>query len=281
MSNISEIICVGTSLTQGGGMNPKRNKKIVEWYKTEKGIDISDETHSYPSVIENLTGIKVRNLGKCGAGLVYLMRNVEDILENEEYKDKLFILEYSNTDRIELWSNRYKNYLVVNYGPKDGENPENGHECYMTFDYNLEYENTEEVWWNFNPDEVDEPRLFDKFLDFFHDNHKWMIQQDRFFLNFLHKLKANGVKFIVHGQSPYWEGFYSDKLLDEKFYKFEYPKDKKQTKDNFCTWLHCITNGMTITKETDNLHIDDHPNPIGHEHIANSLLNFIKKNGLL
>jgi hypothetical protein len=281
MGSVNEIICVGTSLTQGGGMHPKRDKKIVEWYKSEKDMVISDVTHSYPAIIGKLTGKKVRNLGKCGAGLYYLMRTVEDILEDENTDDKLFILEYSNTDRIELWSNRYKNYLVVNYGPRDGVNPENGHECYMTFDYNLEYEDTDEVWWNFNPDEVDEPRLFDKYLDYFHDNHLWMIQQDRFFLNFLYKLKSKGIKFILHGQSPYWEGFYNEPIINEKFYKFMYHTDKKNKKDDFCTWLHCINKQMSITKETNELFIDDHPNPKGHEYIAETLLSFIKEHGLL
>ena len=70
---IDEIICIGTSFTEGAGLNPKKGVHITEtdpaviWYKKNKGIKINSITeYAWPSYLEKLSGIKTRNLGKCG-----------------------------------------------------------------------------------------------------------------------------------------------------------------------------------------------------------------------
>jgi hypothetical protein len=47
---IDEIICIGTSFTEGAGLNPTKGVHIIEtdpaviWYKENKGIEINSIT---------------------------------------------------------------------------------------------------------------------------------------------------------------------------------------------------------------------------------------------
>ena len=77
---IQEIICIGSSFTEGGGLNPNRDSKQSKWYSKKYNTTVTDKTHSFPAIIENITGIPTRNLGKCGTGLEWIIRNTEDIL---------------------------------------------------------------------------------------------------------------------------------------------------------------------------------------------------------
>ena len=93
---IREVICIGTSFTEGDGLNPYKDDSTVKWYKEHKGIEIESITQfSWPSQLQIISNIKTRNLGKCGSSIEYLMRNVEEIIEKEDVSDKFFILEYS------------------------------------------------------------------------------------------------------------------------------------------------------------------------------------------
>ena len=60
---IDEVICVGTSFTEGHGLNPRKisENPAVEWYKDNKDIDIEDmKEYSWPSVLEKESNIKTR-----------------------------------------------------------------------------------------------------------------------------------------------------------------------------------------------------------------------------
>lgn len=268
---ISEIICIGTSLTEGGGLNPERDFEIVKWYKKEKGVIVKDTTHSYPAIIESKTGIKTRNLGKCGSGINYLIRNVEDILENEDVSNKLFILEYSNAGREELYLNRTNQFIVGNFGPEDGIDPTNGFASYITLNYNWCHSADPTKQLELHP----EMKIWDTYLDSFHNDHHWMIKNDRAFLNLIYKLKSKNIKVVIHGQNPYWEGMYSESILMDDYVKFWY-NQKAHPIDGFCTWNWITTNRLGIEHETNGLHDDGHPTPSGHIQIADKLIDFLK-----
>jgi hypothetical protein len=268
---IDEIICIGTSLTEGGGLNSERDFQIVDWYEKVKGVKVKDTTHSYPAVIETKLEIKTRNIGKCGSGINYLMRNVENILESENVTNKLFILEYSNSGREELYLNKANTFVVGNFGPEDGVNPKNGFASFITLNYN----------WCYSTDPTkhlelhDEMKIWDKYLDAFHNDHDWMIKNDRNFLNLIYKLQSKNIKFIIHGQNPYWEEMYNEPILMDNYVKFWY-NQTAHPKDGFCTWNWITTNKLGIEHETNKLHDDGHPTPTGHIQIADKLIDFLK-----
>ena len=72
---IQEIICIGSSFTDGGGLNPNRDSKQSKWYSKKYNTTVTDKTHYFQAIIENITGIPTRNLGKCCTGLELIIRN--------------------------------------------------------------------------------------------------------------------------------------------------------------------------------------------------------------
>jgi len=132
---MNEIIFIGTSFTYGGGLHKYFNKEVVKRYKY-KGIEVSPEKNSFPNVVSKNLGIKSRNLGKSGSSIEYLIRNVEEIFYKEDIHKKILVLEYSSWGRSELYSRRLAQYLVANWGPRNGEDvSQRGYESYITTKY--------------------------------------------------------------------------------------------------------------------------------------------------
>lgn len=271
---INEIICIGTSFTWGDSIDINRNSDIITWYKETLKIDVSRETHSFPSLLENLTNIKTRNLGKCGASLQYLIRNVEDIIETEDVSDKVFILEYSNWGRAELWSNKYNDYLIGNWGPRDGHDASNeGWASYLTLDYGKEYPNTTEVSWSLDT----EMKTYDVYLDNFHDEKNFLITIDRIFLNLLYKLQFKNIKFVILPlENLFWEGLKTNIIFDNIIDSF-----RSKTEDNMGLYGFVAQEKLRIMDLSDGLFNDGHPSIYGYEKIANKIFNNLKQKNIL
>ena len=263
---INEIICIGTSFTEGHGLNPRKCLSdtisvdpAVIWYKENKGIEIkSMGEYAWPSILKKLSGIKTRNLGKCGSSIEYLMRNVEHILEREDVSDKFFILEYSNWGRSELWSPTRNEWLVANWGPRDGYDPTTeGYAVMITTDYNFGYQS-----------EPSELTIYEKYLDTFFNEKEYLIQRDKYFLNLLYKLKAKNIKYSILGlEPPFWE----ELLVDDLFHS------NVLNKTNL--WKDVMDLKITLGDLSPEIGTDGHPSIEGHEYIANLIYTALKERG--
>jgi hypothetical protein len=258
---IDEIICIGTSFTEGHGLNPQKlsgDKDLtIEWYKKNNGIDINSMTQfSWPSQLHHISGIKTRNLGKCGSSIEYLMRNVEEILEKEDTSNKFFILEYSSWGRSELWSSKHNQWIVTNWGPKDGhDTKKEGYAVMMSTDYNFGIQL-----------ETDDFSIFEKYLDNFFNEHEYLIQRDRHFLNLLYKLKSRNIKYqVILLETPYLIELQNNELFN---YKDILDRDMWGYIENDVK--------LSITKITNGEIEDGHPSIEGHEHIANLIYTKLK-----
>lgn len=268
---MKEIIFIGTSYTFGGGLDKYFNKEVVKRYK-EKGIEVSPKKNSFPTIISEKLNIKTRNLGKSGAGIEYLMRHVEDIFYNEDVKDKIFVLEYSNWGRTELYSNKFQKYLIANWGPRDGNDVKHrGYESYLTFNYEDDH----------NPrimhsDLRKEMRVFDSYLNRFQDENLELIKRDRYFLNLLHKLEKNNVNYYV----ICLENVYTVDLENDNVFKNHSieMKDKNQGY-NLCEFIG--ENHLAISDDIGWDLDEGHPSPKGHEAIANKIIERFKNDKLL
>jgi hypothetical protein len=269
---IDEIICIGTSFTWGDSTDVRRNKDAVEWYKLHHKINVSRETHSYPSLIETLTGIKTRNLGKCGSSLEYLIRNTENIIENENLTNKLFILEYSNWGRAELWSNKHNQHLISNWGPRDGNDSSvEGWASYITLDYAKEYPDTNEVSWDF----TNEMKIYDSYLDNFHNETEYLIKIDRNFLNLLYKLYYKNIKFLVIPlENLFWNGLKDDILLNNNMESFK-------TKDGMGLYGFIAENKLRLMDLTNGIIQDGHPSIFGYQTMTNKIIDKLKEQNML
>lgn len=255
---INEIICIGTSFMEGHGLNPMHkyasDNQAVNWYRENKDIHIQNmREYAFPSILEKESNIKTRNLGKCGSSIEYLMRNVEEILETEDCSKKFFILEYSSWGRSELWSPETNEWMIANWGHKNGNEPSDGYATHITTDYNGGQQ--------MSPAHID---IYNIFLNNFFNEHEFLIQRDRHFLNLLYKLSSLKIKYqVLMLENIYWEGL--------KNPLFNYKNIFKQD-----LWGYIKNNGLDFKTETNGEVDDSHPSITGHNHIAKLIYKKIK-----
>lgn len=256
---INEIICIGTSFTEGDGLNPYKDDSAVKWYKEHKGIEIESITQfSWPSQLQKISGIKTRNLGKCGSSIEYLMRNVEEIIEKEDVSDKIFILEYSSWGRSELWSTKHNKWIVANWGPRNGQDALiDGYSVMMTTDYNFGQQ--------LEPNEF---KIYESFLDNYFNESEYLIQRDIYFLNLLYKLNSKNIKYKL--------------LILEPVYSLELENDSL-FKDNLIInqnlWEFMDKNKLSIKHITSNEIDNGHPSIEGHERLSSIIYTKLKERG--
>jgi len=260
---MKEIICIGTSYTEGGGLY---NPLVKEYYKKQNIIYDKQSEVSWPSHLNKISNTQVRNLGKCGSGIDYLIRNVEEIIENEDISDKLFILEYSGWGRTELWDSIKNQYIVTNWGPRDGKDPKNeGYSVMMTTDYTYGTQ--------LEPNEF---KLWETFLDKHFNEIDFLINRDKQFVNLLYKLLYKKINFmVIYLENPFWVGIYDEPvIIDNSLFM---TKNNSKAIFGLAMGLSKLVDDkqeriIDILKETN----DYHPNIKGHESIAFEIYNKIK-----
>ena len=255
---INEIICIGTSFTEASGLNPKKKieNPAVSWYEKNKKIKINSlSEYSWPSILQKLSKVKVRNLGKCGSSIEYLIRNVEEIIESEDCSDKLFILEYSSWGRSELWSTKYKKWVYANWGHENGIDNKDGYSSMIVTDYNFGFQ--------FERTELE---IYNKFLNQYFNEHKYLIQRDRNFLNLLYKLKAKNINYQIF----LLENIYLQELESNSLFNYKNLVDRDM-------WGYVQKKGWDLTTETKGKVEDGHPSITGHKKIGELFYKKLKK----
>jgi len=122
---IKNVYCLGTSHTRGGGFHD--SQKVQTIYKNIVDRPSMD-TLSWPGIMQSLNkNIKVHNLAECGAGNERMYRLVFDIISSYDFNkdDSLFLLEPSNFDRKEFWSNTIDDYVICNYSSSEPSSTSN------------------------------------------------------------------------------------------------------------------------------------------------------------
>lgn len=255
---INEIICIGTSFTEGDGLNPKKDIDLAPmWYLQNKNIKINSITeYCWPTVLKDLSNVTVKNLGKSGSSIEYLIRNVEEILETKDCKDTLFILEYSSWGRSELWFKEFNEWLVVNWGPKDGSDASNsGYAVMMSTDYNFGIQLEQKYF-----------TIYETFLNNFFNEKEHLLQRDRNFLNLLYKLEKENISYqVVMLENPFLAHLKTHRL-------FNY---KELLNDDL--WGFIDRSKLSITHETNGEVFNGHPSITGHKHLANMFYSKLKQ----
>lgn len=253
---INEIVCIGTSFTEGDGLNPDNDThKAPEWYLKNKNVKVTMHDYCWPTVLKKLTNVPVTNLGKSGSGIEYLMRHVEEILEKQDCKNTLFILEYSNWGRSELWCHMFNSWVVANWGPADGKDTRNGYATMISTDYNFGQQ-LPKVYFS----------VYESFLDNFLNEKEYLLQRDRNFLNLLYKLEKENISYqIVLLDTPF-----SKTLEDSELFNY-----KELLDESMYNYLN--SRKLTIRYETNEEVMNGHPGIEGHAHLANVFCNKLKE----
>jgi len=247
--SIKEIICIGTSFTEGDGLNPKNDTHFApKWYLDNKNIKVNMTEYCWPTLLGNLSNTKTINLGKSGSSIEYLIRNIEEILETKDCKDVLFILEYSSWGRSELWCTDYNQWIVANWGPTGGVDAKTyGYSVMLSTDYNFGQQLSPEY-----------QSVYQLFLKTFFNEKEYLIQRDRNFLNLLYKLETENISYqVIMLENPFVVNLKEHRLFN---YKEVLP-------DNL--WGFVDKHQLTITHETNGVVKNGHPSVSGHKYLAN------------
>lgn len=172
----------GCSYTEGGGLNNstimnyiRKNIKSVPYKKALDNINIGnvvlandnklfipEKEYAYPNIFKQLINnndVNVINDAKCGGSLERVIRKVYSIIrENniEFLRKKLFILELPppGPNRLDLYSNRFNDYLVCNVTLGVDTNPK----AYLTQSYSIP---------KFKIDDESQNKMAETILDYF------------------------------------------------------------------------------------------------------------------
>lgn len=254
MNKLKKIYCLGTSHTAGGGFEidstwDYRRKIITENYgflnkKTQH--DFAYSSH----LKELLNNVEVINLGKNGFGNERMYREAHKIIEEYGFDNDstLFLLEFSEHGRKEVFHNEFKDYIVLNYYYED------------------------------NSSKVSED-IFSNALDYFYHTDK-QIQtiksEEEFFLNFCKKtLNFDVVSEDIHRNNDFFLSYLNQNNINYLFTSTpllsNYDIDKSIEigdgiffKKNLSYSNFSQQYKMTITDETGGEYDDGHPSYIVH-----------------
>ena len=148
--SVKYINCFGTSFTQGGGFEYWRQNGIRIAYKgLGPMISQSHYEFSWPGQLQKYLGddYSVKNYGKCGFGNERIYRKTHDIINSLHFErdEHIFLFEFSDVGRKELYHAELDKYLICNYylNSKDGErvvsenhnDPRLHHQLSIAYDY--------------------------------------------------------------------------------------------------------------------------------------------------
>lgn len=245
---IKKIYCFGSSHTEGGGFH--QSKLVNHLYKT-----VIDEptmsTLSWPGILQDILGesVDVHNYGKSGSGNERTYRMVLDLIfgENEfggtefNKEETLILIEPTNLDRKEYYSNTINDHIVVNYSATNPENTRNFHVVenhYFEKKKGINKKLNQRMYFNF----IKETMAFDSQLNLLQKN---LIM----FFSFLklHNINfkiVNGCNIFTPNQEKYW-------LFDTIPYVFEGNEEYDFTD-------YAMKNGKLIQNETSGKIDDPH-----------------------
>lgn len=125
----------GTSFSNGGGLEFHKKSYLKEIY-SPLNIPLEKNLFKPAGILQKkLPGIQVINYAKDGFGNERIYRKIFDIISNEDFKpeEHLFVIEFSDLGRKEVYSPKDKKHGIINYNFDKKGITENGH----SFDYDF------------------------------------------------------------------------------------------------------------------------------------------------
>lgn len=266
----------GCSFTQGGGLETIND---VDWNERDENgfekdlkdgrrdvLKIYNEVYgmpywnsrldvAYPSIFANITHLETINDSQSGGGIERLIRTTQDFVsDNWDIKNKIIlVLELTDFQRLELYSNTYEKYILFNYNINHLTNKID--EWFSCRDYA-------------NRVHSDDNNYLTPILKPFVQeclNPKQIFQKlTRDLVNFLSFLQLNGIEFFITEEPNYEMIGIKEKLFSERVLpigsSYQWAQNNK---------------GRII----DEVPIEDvHPGVLGHRGYAKELVSYLESN---
>jgi hypothetical protein len=268
---IKKIYCFGSSHTEGGGF---QNQYLVNHvYKTL----IEEPTMSklsWPGILQNIVGksTEVINHGKSGSGNERTYRMVTDLIfgENEfngtkfNKEETLILIEPTNLDRKEYYSNTIKDHVVVNYRT---DKPEDTNSFHVVENHYFEKEKG-----------INKKLNKKLYFDFLKEVSRFDIQLSllqRNLLMFFSFLELHGIKFkIVNGCNIFTD-------VQQNYKNFKTVKYIFEGKKHYDFTEYAMKHGKLITNETGNTIIDKHQGYFVNRVVSQTINNLLVNENLI
>lgn len=266
----------GCSFTQGGGLETSND---VDWNERdesgfEKGLKdgrrdvlkIYNEIYgipywssrldvAYPSIFANITHLETINDSQSGGGIERLIRTTQDFVsDNWDIKNKIIlVLELTDFQRLELYSNTYEKYILFNYNINHLTNKID--EWFSCRDYANRVHSDDNNYLTpilkpFVKECLNPKQIFQKLT--------------RDLVNFLSFLQLNGIEFFITEEPNYEMIGIKEKLFSERVLPIGSPYQWAQN-----------NKGRII----DEVPIEDvHPGLLGHSRYAKELVSYLELN---
>lgn len=306
---IKTIYFFGTSHTAGGGFEFDSKLKTFNFKEakfkeneTPKGEllhkiysnlfpneERTQENFSFPGQFQNLCNdlnldIKVVNISKQGYGNERIYRKFYDLLQSKDF-DKttsLFIFEFSDLERKEVFYNPLKNHVIINYGAVDRYFHTNEvKQKKKNFEKMCELSSYAHSYWYETDKDLKilkkDYKFFNNLIDKTIDTKTQINQLNMNNINFLNFLKYNNFNFLISEMhNLLWKDlklYYN--FIDE--HRIDYLSNDGSIVQNFIEYIH--KHECLITYETSYELSDMHPSLVGNRLIAKNIFNeCVKRN---
>lgn len=305
---IKQIHFFGTSHTSGGGFEFESNFKQSFGDGTSKYITLTrgeyiksiyekifpneeytQHNFSFPGQFQKILKEKnidiiVHNHAKAGYGNERIYRKFFEVIRDSKFnKDEvLFIFEFSDIERKELYFKPINDFVILNYDAVDRNFYNNSIKFKKKGNDYVELKSVAKTYWSEDSDDLNKIQHHNNFFkDYIEttisaENQVYELNRNNIFL--FSFLKLNNINFLITEMhdSLYKEmKKYYDFIDDSKVVYY----DSTQTKYNngFLDFVH--KNELLINDESSNLYPDLHPGFTASKLISKNIFNFcIEKN---
>ena len=174
MSLLKNIYTFGTSFSNAGGFEFDTKPYMIEYYKC-LDVELTKENFKYSHILSKLVNdkINVTSLAKDGFGNERIYRKIFELTNSFNFNpsENLFIIEFSDLGRKEVYVNKDKKHGIINYliNPSD-ENDEIINFVGCSYDYskkgvdNTNLEELEKIFKEFFEKSYDFKQEFNKVI---------------------------------------------------------------------------------------------------------------------
>jgi len=291
---IKKIYFFGTSHTAGGGFefeskikqNPgdeisknldkTRGEYIKEIY-SELFPDEEQTQENYSFVgqfkkllIEKKIDVEVINISKQGYGNERIYRKFYDIVNEKNFKikDSLFVFEFSDIERKEIWNNDLNGYTILNYSITKRDMNNTIHQIFDT--PNLNNISIAKTYWYENENDKkildDDYHFYKKIVDKTINGNEVVNLLYNNLLGFLSFLEINSFNFLI--------AEFPNLIKDKKSRYMDFIKNKRILFDEYENMIEFINkNKLLIFSETEEKYTDLHASFTGNKLIAKYIFN--------
>lgn len=267
MSLLKNIYTFGTSFSNAGGFEFDTKPYMIEYYKC-LDVELTKENFKYSHILSKLVKdkINVTSLAKDGFGNERIYRKIFELTNSFNFNpsENLFIIEFSDLGRKEVYVNKDKKHGIINYLINPHENNDkNINFVGYSYDYtktNSKLNNLRELENSFIP-------FFEKSYDFKQEFNKVMMSVFST-ISLLEFLKIPYIiielPFNLSIFDNWFNSFFNDTLSEKTLNIYDIPVS---------SYLH--EKEQTIQLETNNKIKDGHYGYGGNIIIANEVYNKI------